>query len=90
MGYTTWAVLPFSQVLKRFPTQVQLINMERKGKRITLDGVKLLHPSGEINFGDLMHQDCVIPANSFIGFMESQCPMELPGKAISLRHKLQT
>jgi glucose-6-phosphate isomerase len=93
MGYTTRAVLPFSQALKRFPAHVQLIDMESNGKRVALDGVELLHPSGEINFGEpgtsshhsffqLMHQGRVVPAD-FIGFMESQRPMELPGEAVS-------
>jgi glucose-6-phosphate isomerase len=93
MGYTTRAILPFSQALKRFPAHVQLIDMESNGKRVALDGVELLHPSGEINFGEpgtsshhsffqLMHQGRVVPAD-FIGFMESQRPMELPGEAVS-------
>jgi glucose-6-phosphate isomerase len=93
MGYTTRAILPYAQALKRFPAHVQLIDMESNGKRVALDGVELLHPSGEINFGEpgtnshhsffqLMHQGRVVPAD-FIGFMESQRPLDLPGEAAS-------
>jgi glucose-6-phosphate isomerase len=93
MGYTTRAVLPYAQALRRFPAHVQLIDMESNGKRVALDGVELLHPSGEINFGEtgtnsrhpffqLMHQGRVVPTD-FIGFMESQRPMDLPGEAVS-------
>ena len=92
MGYTSRAILPFSKALRKFPAHVQLVDMESNGKRVALDGVELLHPSGEINFGEpgtsshhsffqLMHQGRVVPAD-FIGFMESQRPIELPGEAV--------
>jgi glucose-6-phosphate isomerase len=93
MGYTTRAILPYAQALHRFPAHVQQVDMESNGKRVALDGVPLLHPSGEINFGEpgtnshhsffqLMHQGRVVPAD-FIGFMESQRPIDLPGEAVS-------
>ena len=93
MGYATRAILPFAQALKKFPAHIQQVDMESNGKRVALDGVVLLHPSGEINFGDpgtnshhpffqLMHQGRVVPAD-FIGFMESQRPVDLPGEAVS-------
>jgi glucose-6-phosphate isomerase len=93
MGYTTRAVLPFSEALGAFPAHVQLIDMESNGKRVAVDGMQLHHPAGEIDFGEvagnshhpfyqLMHQGRVVPAD-FIGFMESPRPMELPGEAVS-------
>jgi glucose-6-phosphate isomerase len=93
MGYTTRAILPFSEALSAFPAHVQLIDMESNGKRVAIDGVELFHPSGEIDFGEtagnshhpfyqLMHQGRVVPAD-FIGFMESPRPVELPGEAVS-------
>ncbi len=42
MGYTTRAVLPYAQALRRFPAQVQLIDMESNGKRVALDAQFLL------------------------------------------------
>jgi glucose-6-phosphate isomerase len=93
LGYTTRAILPFSEALDMFPSYVQLVDMESNGKRVALDGVELLHPSGEIDFGEvagnshhpfyqLMHQGRVVPAD-FIGFMESPRPVDLPGEAVS-------
>jgi len=93
MGYTTRAILPFSEALSAFSAHVQLIDMESNGKRVAVDGVELLHQAGEINFGEtagnshhpfyqLMHQGQVVPAD-FIGFMESPRPVELPGEAVS-------
>ena len=91
--YTARAVLPYAQSLRRFPAFMQLLDMTSNGKRVALDGVELLHPSGEITFGEpgnnshhaffqLMHQGRVVPAD-FIGFMESQRPMDLPDEAVS-------
>ena len=93
MGYSTRAILPYAQTLKRFPAYVQHVDMESNGKRVALDGVPLLHPSGEIDFGEpgtnshhsffqLMHQGRVVPAD-FIGFMASSRPIDLPGEAVS-------
>jgi glucose-6-phosphate isomerase len=90
MGYTNRAILPYSEAFNEFPPLVQLLDMESNGKRVAVDGVELLHPAGEINFGEpggnshhpffqLIHQGRVVPAN-FIGFMEqSPLPLELPG-----------
>ena len=93
MGYTSRVILPYAQALNRFPAHVQLVDMESNGKRVALDGMELLHPSGEVNFGEpgtdcfhpffqLMHQGRVIPAD-FIGFMESQRPLDIPGETVS-------
>lgn len=93
MGYTTRAILPYSEALNSLPPLVQLIDMESNGKRVAVDGVELLHPAGEIAFGEaggnshhpffqLMHQGRVVPAD-FIGFMESPRPVELPGEPVS-------
>jgi glucose-6-phosphate isomerase len=93
MGYPARAILPYAQSLKRFPAYVQQVDMESNGKRVALDGVALSHASGEINFGEpgtnshhsffqLMHQGRVVPAD-FVGFMESQRPIDLPGEAVS-------
>eukprot|EP00934_Nitzschia_sp_Nitz4_P006922 Nitzschia sp. Nitz4//scaffold48_size128905//35415//37222//NITZ4_003587-RA/size128905-augustus-gene-0.20-mRNA-1//-1//CDS//3329552943//6912//frame0 len=93
MGYSSRVILPYSESLRCFPSFVQMIDMTSNGKRVALDGVELMHPSGEIDFGapgnnsshaffQLMHQGRVVPAD-FIGFMESQRPIDLPGEAVS-------
>jgi glucose-6-phosphate isomerase len=100
MGYSTRAILPYAEALRRFGAHVQLVDMESNGKRVALDGVELLHPSGEINFGapgtnshhsffQLMHQGRVVPAD-FIGFMESQRPLDLPGENVPSHDELMS
>lgn len=100
LGYETRALLPYSQALKRFPAHIQQVDMESNGKRVSLDGTPLDHSTGEINFGEpgtngqhsfyqLMHQGRVVPAD-FIGFMESQNPVELKGESISNHDELMS
>uniref|UniRef100_A0A7S3LEX2 Glucose-6-phosphate isomerase n=1 Tax=Amphora coffeiformis TaxID=265554 RepID=A0A7S3LEX2_9STRA len=89
LGYSTRAILPYSEGLAHFSGMVQHIDMESNGKRVALDGTPLLHRSGEVNFGgcaatlqhsffQLLHQGRVVPVD-FIGLMESQQP-NLPGE----------
>jgi len=99
MGYTTRAIIPYSEALRGLSTYVQLVDMESNGKRVAVDGTELLHQAGEINLGEpgggmtnhpffqLMHQGRVIPAD-FIGFMESPRPLELQSEAISSHDEL--
>jgi glucose-6-phosphate isomerase len=100
MGYTTRALIPYSEALRGLSTYVQLVDMESNGKRVAVDGTELYHPAGEINLGEpgggmtnhpffqLMHQGRVIPAD-FIGFMESPRPSEpLEGEAVSSHDEL--
>ena len=99
MGYTTRALIPYSEALRGLSTYVQLVDMESNGKRVAADGTELLHQAGEINLGEpgggmtnhpffqLMHQGRVIPAD-FIGFMESPRPQELQSEAVSSHDEL--
>lgn len=99
MGYTTRALIPYSEALRGMSKYVQLVDMESNGKRVAVDGTELLHQAGEINLGEpgcgmtnhpffqLMHQGRVIPAD-FIGFMESPQPRELQGEAVSSHDEL--
>lgn len=84
--------------LSQFPSVVQHIDMESNGKSVALDGTPLLHSSGEVNFGgcaatfqhsffQLLHQGRVVPVD-FIGLMESQQPVEIPGEAVSNHDEL--
>ena len=74
--------------------------MESNGKRVALDGTPLLHESGEIMFGEpgttgqhsfyqLLHQGRVVPAD-FIGFIESQQPVDFPDEAVSNHDELMS
>ena len=96
LGYSTRALLPYSQALKRLPAHIQQVDMESNGKRVALDGTALPFQSGEINFGEpgtngqhsfyqLMHQGRVVPAD-FVGFCESQAPVDLGGEEPVANH----
>ena len=100
LGYGTRALLPYAQALKRFPAHIQQVDMESNGKRVALDGTPLLHESGEILFGEpgttgqhsfyqLLHQGRVVPAD-FIGFIESQQPVDFPEEAVSNHDELMS
>jgi len=100
LGYGCRALLPYSQALKRFPAHIQQVDMESNGKRVAMDGSVLPFQTGEINFGEpgtngqhsfyqLMHQGRVVPAD-FIGFMESQRPVDLDGEPVSNHDELMS
>jgi glucose-6-phosphate isomerase len=100
LGYSVRALLPYSHALRRFPAHVQQVDMESNGKRVAQDGSPLLHKSGEISFGEpgtngqhsfyqLMHQGRVIPAD-FIGFMESQQPVDMSSELVSNHDELMS
>ncbi len=46
LGFSTLAVLPYEQYLKRFPAYLQQLTMESNGKHVTLAGdpVEVRHP----------------------------------------------
>lgn len=98
LGHSTRALLPYSQALLRFSAHIQQVDMESNGKRVALDGTELPFSTGEINFGEpgtngqhsfyqLIHQGRVVPCD-FIGFCESQNPIELEGEAVSNHDEL--
>ena len=100
LGYTCRAIIPYSHALSLLPSYVQKIDMESNGKRVALDGTDLLHQSAEVDFGaigtasqqslfQLLHQGREIPAD-FIGFMESQQAVDLPGEAVSNHDELMS
>jgi len=100
LGYSSRALLPYCQALLRFPAHIQQVDMESNGKRVTTDGTVLPFETGELDFGEpgtngqhsfyqLMHQGRVIPAD-FIGFIESQTPMHLPGEEVSNHDELMS
>merc|ERR1719272_1402249 len=74
--------------------------MESNGKRVAIDGTPVPFQTGEINFGEpgtngqhsfyqLMHQGRVVPAD-FIGFCESQQPVELDGEPVANHDELMS
>ena len=81
LGAQTHAVLPYSQLLHRFPAYLQQLTMESNGKSVTRDGESVTYQTGEVFWGEpgtngqhafyqLVHQGTkTIPAD-FIGFSE--------------------
>lgn len=100
LGYSTRAILPYSQALMRFPAHIQQVDMESNGKRVSIDGEVLDFEAGEINFGEpgtngqhsfyqLIHQGRTIPAE-FIGFCKSPNPMHAEGEVVSNHDELMS
>jgi glucose-6-phosphate isomerase len=81
LGAQTHAVLPYSQLLHRFPAYLQQLTMESNGKGVRWDGTPVTAGTGEVFWGEpgtngqhafyqLIHQGTrVIPAD-FIAFAE--------------------
>ena len=80
LGSQTHAVLPYSQLLHRFPAYLQQLTMESNGKGVRWDGTPVTAGTGEIFWGEpgtngqhafyqLIHQGTrLIPAD-FIAFV---------------------
>ncbi|MDJ0498496.1 MAG: glucose-6-phosphate isomerase [Acidimicrobiia bacterium] len=82
LGYPTYAVLPYSQDLDRFPAYLQQLDMESNGKRVTLDGSPVSVDTGPIVWGEagtngqhafyqLLHQGTSVVPADLIGFLEA-------------------
>jgi len=78
-GAATQAVLPYSDVLARFPAYLQQLEMESNGKRVALDGTPLPYDTGAIVWGEpgtngqhafyqLLHQGTSLVPCDLIGF----------------------
>lgn len=100
LGYSTRALLPYSQALLKLAPHIQQVDMESNGKSVKLDGSSVAGPCGPINFGEpgtnsqhsfyqLVHQGRVVPAD-FIGFVRPQYPIELEGEAVSNHDELMS
>jgi len=87
LGAGTHAVLPYSQLLHRFPAYLQQLTMESNGKGVRWDGTRVSTDTGEIFWGEpgtngqhafyqLIHQGTrLIPAD-FIGFANPAYPLK--------------
>jgi glucose-6-phosphate isomerase len=79
-GFETHAVLPYSQELSRFPAYLQQLDMESNGKSVRIDGTRVTHDTGAIEWGtagtngqhayyQLLHQGTRIVPADLIGFV---------------------
>ncbi len=87
LGAQTHAVLPYSQLLHRFPAYLQQLTMESNGKGVRWDGSAVTTDTGEVFWGEpgtngqhafyqLIHQGTrLIPAD-FIAFANPAFPLQ--------------
>jgi glucose-6-phosphate isomerase len=87
LGAETHAVLPYSQLLHRFPAYLQQLTMESNGKGVRWDGTKVGADTGEVFWGEpgtngqhafyqLLHQGTRLVPADFIGFATPAYPLE--------------
>ena len=86
LGFSTQAVLPYEQYLKRFPAYLQQLTMESNGKHVTLAGEAVKADTSPIVWGEpgtngqhsfyqLIHQGTRIVPCDFIGFCSALAPI---------------
>jgi glucose-6-phosphate isomerase len=86
LGAQTHAVLPYSQLLARFPAYLQQLTMESNGKSVRWDGHAVSTTTGEIFWGEpgtngqhafyqLLHQGTRLVPADFIAFANPAYPL---------------
>jgi glucose-6-phosphate isomerase len=86
LGAATHAVLPYSQLLHRFPAYLQQLTMESNGKGVRWDGTPVSTETGEIFWGEpgtngqhafyqLIHQGTRLVPADFIAFANPAYPL---------------
>ncbi|MFB9312100.1 glucose-6-phosphate isomerase [Nocardioides plantarum] len=86
LGSQTHAVLPYSQLLHRFPAYLQQLTMESNGKGVRWDGTPVTAGTGEIFWGEpgtngqhafyqLIHQGTRLVPADFIAFASPAYPL---------------
>jgi glucose-6-phosphate isomerase len=86
LGAQTHAVLPYSQLLHRFPAYLQQLTMESNGKGVRWDGTVVTTDTGEVFWGEpgtngqhafyqLIHQGTRLVPADFIAFANPSHPM---------------
>jgi glucose-6-phosphate isomerase len=93
LGAQSHAVLPYAQLLHRFPAYLQQLTMESNGKSVRWDGSPVTTDTGEVFWGEpgtngqhafyqLIHQGTrLIPAD-FIGFANPEYPLTDGGRDV--------
>lgn len=99
LGYSTVAVLPYSQALLRFPAHLQQCDMESNGKQVNRTGQAVQWKTGPIVWGEpgtngqhafyqLLHQGTEVVPAEFIGFRRSQYQQDIKVKGTTSQQKL--
>jgi len=87
LGAESHAVLPYSQLLHRFPAYLQQLTMESNGKGVRWDGTPVTTDTGEIFWGEpgtngqhafyqLIHQGTRLVPADFIAFANPAYPLQ--------------
>ena len=87
LGAQTHAVLPYSQLLHRFPAYLQQLTMESNGKGVRWDGTRVGYDTGEVFWGEpgtngqhafyqLIHQGTRLVPADFIAFADPAYPLK--------------
>ncbi len=87
LGAESHAVLPYSQLLHRFPAYLQQLTMESNGKSVRWDGSAVSTQTGEIFWGEpgtngqhafyqLIHQGTRLVPADFIAFANPAYPLQ--------------
>lgn len=99
LGYSTIALIPYSQPLFRYPAHIQQVSMESNGKRIDRHGHPVDFQTGPIIWGEagtnaqhsffqLLHQGTSVVPMLMIGFKESQCGEDIIVEGTTSQEKL--
>jgi glucose-6-phosphate isomerase len=86
LGAQTHAVLPYAQLLHRFPAYLQQLTMESNGKGVRWDGTVVTADTGEVFWGEpgtngqhafyqLIHQGTRLVPADFIAFANPSYPL---------------
>ncbi|MBA2952865.1 glucose-6-phosphate isomerase [Nocardioides sp. MAH-18] len=87
LGAETHAVLPYAQLLHRFPAYLQQLTMESNGKGVRWDGAAVAYDTGEVFWGEpgtngqhafyqLIHQGTRLVPADFIAFATPAYPLK--------------
>jgi len=102
LGFTTRALLPYSQGLAKLPAHTQQVEMESNGKLVDIIGKPIKLDTGEVVFGEpgtngqhsfyqLLHQGTQIIPADFIGFIKPQYDLaKAPGNEVTHHEELMT
>jgi glucose-6-phosphate isomerase len=101
LGAHTHAVLPYAQLLHRFPAYLQQLTMESNGKGVRWDGTAVGYDTGEVFWGEpgtngqhafyqLIHQGTRLVPADFIAFATPAYPLvdEVDGRDVDVHELL--
>jgi glucose-6-phosphate isomerase len=99
LGYSTLAIIPYSQALLRYPAHLQQADMESNGKRIDKKGNPVDFSTGPVIWGEpgtnsqhsffqLIHQGTDVIPIEFVGYKESQFKEDIEYKGTTSQEKL--